>query len=939
MSTAPSAAPAPRTPSGEWVATWLAGGVRSSGDQGPGGDQSSTARQSAVVAVWTLVSRVTGLLRVLVVGALMGPTYLSNVFQAGYVLPGNVFTILAGPVLAMVVVPVLVRALTAGGLDRANQLFSRIAGRLLAVAGLGGLALAVAAPALAWTLSATVPEPDRARAWLWTTVLILFVAPQVVLYGIATLGVAAQQARGRFALAAAAPAAESVGVIATVGLACWIYGTGLEVGDAPLSMMIVLGAGSTLAVVLQAGLQAYGAARVGMFALPTRGWREDLQARDSIRRIVRSIPVAACPALTNFVLTVVAATVPGGVLVVQLSYQVYYALSYLGARAVSIAALPRLAAAAARHDRAEFGQAWRHGLFYAVLASTPSMCLLAMFAFPTANLLANGELREPTLIAQLAACLTVAAFAQLIGGIHDLGKQALFARLDDNGPRLASILALSVTVGIAASTLLLDAQDARLPALIIAILAGETVGAVTVLSRLRRAMQPEPLVDRHSALVASTATAAMLPPITAGAWLLSNIAVERYVVLGILLVCGALTVAAFAAVIKLLNRPDSSAALSTSPSFTEGEPIVTVSSRPDDRELKEWDRIVAEVPGSDVSQLSGWAAVRRTAGYTALYVFAWQRGRLVGGVQVLLRRVPLLGQVGYVSYAPLIAPHAPRDEVLTAMADALETLARRRVRALFVQPLDSDDVSTALLARGFRASTAGVAPSSTVRIDLTADEDQLRAGLSKRIRRWTGKWEKSGVRVRRASADDLGLLTDLIGRSALHQGFAELSPDYVRNLYQQLSASGNAEIFVGEVDGEPVAAELLTACGGVLRSRLTGLDRTSPATRLSVTSALDWEAMLWARRNGFREFDLGGLSASAAAAIRAAGFSSPELDGPDRFKAGFGGRLHTYPPAVELISSRLLRVAYDMLDSASFGRSVLNQVRYWMRQSGRRRGQ
>jgi hypothetical protein len=37
------------------------------------------------------------------------------------------------------------------------------------------------------------------------------------------------------------------------------------------------------------------------------------------------------------------------------------------------------------------------------------------------------------------------------------------------------------------------------------------------------------------------------------------------------------------------------------------------------------------------------------------------------------------------------------------------------------------------------------------------------------------------------------------------------------------------------------------------------------------------------------------------------------------------------------VSSRLLRVAYDKLNSASFGRSALNQVRYWMRQSGRRR--
>ncbi|MDT7648493.1 MAG: putative peptidoglycan lipid flippase, partial [Pseudonocardiales bacterium] len=65
----------------------------------------STVRNSVTVAAWTLLSRVAGLLRVLVIGALLGSTYFSNVFQAGYVLPSNVFTVMAGPVLGMVVVP------------------------------------------------------------------------------------------------------------------------------------------------------------------------------------------------------------------------------------------------------------------------------------------------------------------------------------------------------------------------------------------------------------------------------------------------------------------------------------------------------------------------------------------------------------------------------------------------------------------------------------------------------------------------------------------------------------------------------------------------------------------------------------------------------------------------------------------------------------------
>jgi lipid II:glycine glycyltransferase (peptidoglycan interpeptide bridge formation enzyme) len=139
------------------------------------------------------------------------------------------------------------------------------------------------------------------------------------------------------------------------------------------------------------------------------------------------------------------------------------------------------------------------------------------------------------------------------------------------------------------------------------------------------------------------------------------------------------------------------------------------------------------------------------------------------------------------------------------------------------------------------------------------------------------------------------------------------------------------DIFVGEVDGEPVAAELFTTCGGVLRCRLTGLDRSSPAVRLSVTSALDWEAMKWAKANGFAEFDLGGLSAAAVTALAKEGVGSSALDGAARFKLGFGGRLHHYPRAVELISSPLLRRVYDLLSSGSAGRAALDKARKWMR--------
>jgi len=493
----------------------------------PSRRSSTAARNSVIVAGATLVSRVTGLLRVVVIGAVLGPTFFANVFQAGYVVPSIVYSAMAGPVLAMVAVPMLVRAIGAGGAAHGRAVFGAIYGCLLTCGCAGAVLLAVLSPLIAWTLTFGIPDPlERARAHELTVILMLLVAVQVPLFSIAGLGAAAQQARGRFALATAAPALENLGLIGTVLVAALLFGTGLQTDQVPTTLVVLLGLGATLAVALHAVLQLVGAARGGVLAAPSWRWWRDPQARAFARRLYRSFGVAACPAVAMYVLIALAGTVPGGVLVVQLAFSVFYALSYLGARAVSIAVLPGLAEAA-DSNAAAFAPAWRQGLSYAVAASLPMLCLLAVFAAPAADLLANGEMRTGPVIAQLAACLAVVAVAQLVGGVHDLGRQALFAQLDARGPRLAAVVALGASLVVAAGAMALPAGGGRLFGLTLAILAGEAAAAVTVLVRLRPVVGPGALVDVGGLAAPLIAAAAMLPVALAGLWAQHTMAGSR----------------------------------------------------------------------------------------------------------------------------------------------------------------------------------------------------------------------------------------------------------------------------------------------------------------------------------------------------------------------------------------------------------------------------
>lgn len=495
------------------------GGSSTSEVQAP----ASTPRTSATVAAWTLVSRVTGLGRVIVIGAVLGPTFLANTFVATNTVPSLVFLAIAGTVLSSVVVPAIVRTSRADGARSAADLLGRLAGFLLLVTGAAVVPLLLCAPWIARLLTFGIADAaTRDRFEQFAVVMLLMVAPQLMFYVIASLGAAAQQARGHFALAAAAPAVENIGVMATVAVVGMIYAGRVETADAALTLAILLSLGATLSVALHMALQLFGAARVGLPIRPRLRHRSDPLTREATHRIRQSFVIAASPQIAYFALLVVAGTVPGGVLLLQMAYSVYALPWALGARAVSVAVLPGLSDAAHRHDQPVFVDKMREGVAYAFTAGLPALVLMVVFASPIADVLANGRLRVGDLIHILAECIAVLAVAQLAAGLYEVGRQGLFARLDVRGPRIAALVGLGSTLTMAVFTLLALSGTDRLIGLAAAVLINDVLTLATVFLLLRRAVRPDGLADRRRLGAAVLATAVMLP-VVAGGWVLDYV--------------------------------------------------------------------------------------------------------------------------------------------------------------------------------------------------------------------------------------------------------------------------------------------------------------------------------------------------------------------------------------------------------------------------------
>ncbi len=205
---------------------------------------SAAAGDSIAVAAWTLVSRITGVVKIAAIGAVLGPTFFGNAYQFTNSLPNLIYYgLLAGSLFSSLLVPALVGHIDAG--DRAAS--ERVAGGFL---GMTLLALVAAVPLAVvfgptvLSLAASGPGSSASAQEQVGRWLILMFVPQLFLYGIVGAATAAMNAHRRFALAAAAPALENLGTIVVLAACAIVFGTGTQVDAVPNGELVLLGSGN-----------------------------------------------------------------------------------------------------------------------------------------------------------------------------------------------------------------------------------------------------------------------------------------------------------------------------------------------------------------------------------------------------------------------------------------------------------------------------------------------------------------------------------------------------------------------------------------------------------------------------------------------------------------------------------------------------------------------
>lgn len=480
----------------------------------------AAARDSTTVATWTIVSRVTGLIKFAVIGAVLGPTFFGNTYQFTNSLPNLLYYgLLAGSFFSSLLVPALVKHIDAHD----HQSSERVAGGVLGITmvlmlGIAPLAIIVGPLVLRFaTLGGGPPAAEAAAQMRVGMLLIVMFVPQIFCYGVVGTATAVMNSRQRFALAAGAPAVESLGTMAVLGAAAVLYGTRTSVTSVPLAEIVLLGLGSTAAVALHAATQWWGARRAGVVLIPRAGWR-DPEVRVVIRRALPSIAQAGLNALQVLTLLMLANRLPGGVIAFQIALNFYYLAIAIGVTPVALSLLPRLARMHLDGDETAFRDTLVRGLAMGFLLTIPAAVGYLVLAMPLARAVSFGRMGSSVGVTMVAASLVALSIAVVGQTAFMILTYASYARKDTRTPLASMLVQATICLALACIALLVEGP-AVLVVLGLALSLSVAAAAFHLNARVWRNLSPKGTQRLAPSLTRFVAAAAIM---AGPAWLVAD---------------------------------------------------------------------------------------------------------------------------------------------------------------------------------------------------------------------------------------------------------------------------------------------------------------------------------------------------------------------------------------------------------------------------------
>ena len=302
----------------------------------------------------------------------------------------------------------------------------------------------------------------------------------------------------------------------------------------------------------------------------------------------------------------------------------------------------------------------------------------------------------------------------------------------------------------------------------------------------------------------------------------------------------------------------------------------------DEQSKKEYTTFLESHERCNFQQSIEWTRVK-TSWKSEVILAEDSSGRIIGSLMVLIRKIPIFGNIMYAARGPVCDIH--NMEVLKQLTEGAKELAKKyNAIVLRIEPdiVSSDERFKNIMidlgyqikddAKNFREE---IQPRYVFRLDTkNKTEDELFKNLHSKTRYNVRLATKKGVQIKEGTREDLKEFHKIMITTGIRDGFITRPLEYFEKMYDELG-SKHIKLLMAYYEDKPISGVIVIIYGNKTWY-LYGAS-SNEHRNLMPNYLLQWEMIKIALQNKSDIYDLRGVPGIA-----------DNSNGLYRFKKGFG---------------------------------------------------
>jgi peptidoglycan pentaglycine glycine transferase (the first glycine) len=272
-------------------------------------------------------------------------------------------------------------------------------------------------------------------------------------------------------------------------------------------------------------------------------------------------------------------------------------------------------------------------------------------------------------------------------------------------------------------------------------------------------------------------------------------------------------------------------------------------------EIKNWNRLIISNPdGGHFLQSLQWGDFKKEWDWRPLR-FIFENDSQKIAIQILEKKT-FMGRIWYCPKGPGLTSFSAKfwPDIIKSFAEA------GRKNNAFVLKIEPEVIETEEEIKNYAAldlvkSKEDLQFKATIFVDLKKPEEEILASFKPKTRYNIRLSQKHGVSVREdSSRNGMEILYGLFSETGKRAGFFQRPKEYYCGYWKKCVESDMGKIFIAEFKNEPLAALFAYRLGKKFWYKDGGSSRKF--REAMAPYLLQWEAMRWAKKNGYEIYDL-----------------------------------------------------------------------------------